>query len=406
MHCCLLRVTQFVVLCWTGRILRGQQMTDSNNDQGTSYFYYQQPEHPRDCAEIQNQCSSGISSGVYLIRPDGFPDPFEIYCNNTNSEGWTVILRRDNGFVGFDRNWNEYKDGFGFLSQDFWIGHEKLSFVTNQKNYKLRIDITNSNGLSCYLNYEVFRTSDEFGNFKVTSLEQYSGNADECISFCSSNMIPGDCNCQKTCSNPSVCVNTCSTDDTCVCPNGFYLKGEECVPLSQCTSGCFVDGEIVPEGGSYVNADCSRRGVCNNGQLTWNDAYSCNSNEVCEVRNNVRQCYSDDVMDCLDIYNAGFSDSDVYTISPANWSGSPFQVYCNMTDGGGWTVFQRRVDGTVNFYRNWTSYKEGFGTPYHENWLGNDKLYHLTNQKRYTLRIDFVNLDGSPYYAKSFLPFE
>ncbi|PIK47566.1 tenascin [Apostichopus japonicus] len=72
----------------------------------------------------------------------------------------------------------------------------------------------------------------------------------------------------------------------------------------------------------------------------------------------------------------------------------------NMTDGGGWTVFQRRVDGSVNFYRNWTSYKEGFGDPCHEFWLGNDKLFHLTNQGDYEIRIDMVNKHGIPYYAK------
>ncbi|PIK52869.1 hypothetical protein BSL78_10219 [Apostichopus japonicus] len=71
-----------------------------------------------------------------------------------------------------------------------------------------------------------------------------------------------------------------------------------------------------------------------------------------------------------------------------------------MTDGGGWTVFQRRVDGSVDFYRNWKSYKEGFGELDHEFWLGNDKLYYLTNQGNYTLRIDLVDREGTPYYAK------
>ncbi|PIK37289.1 hypothetical protein BSL78_25889, partial [Apostichopus japonicus] len=64
------------------------------------------------------------------------------------------------------------------------------------------------------------------------------------------------------------------------------------------------------------------------------------------------------------------------------------------------TVFQRRVNGSVEFYRNWTSYKEGFGELDHEFWLGNDKLYYLTNQGDYQLRIDMVIRDGAPYYAK------
>ncbi|XP_071837570.1 fibrinogen-like protein A isoform X1 [Apostichopus japonicus] len=106
------------------------------------------------------------------------------------------------------------------------------------------------------------------------------------------------------------------------------------------------------------------------------------------------------IKDCLDVFNAGNTTNGIYTIKPTNWTGDSFDVFCNMTDGGGWTVFQRRVDGSVDFYRNWTSYKEGFGDPSHEFWLGNDKLSHLTNQGDYEIRIDMVNKHGNPYYAK------
>lgn len=62
-------------------------------------------------------------------------------------------------------------------------------------------------------------------------------------------------------------------------------------------------------------------------------------------------------------------------------------------------MFQRRVNGSVNFYLDWEDYKQGFGFLHHEFWLGNDKIATLTNQRGYELRIDLINSLDTPYYA-------
>ena len=69
------------------------------------------------------------------------------------------------------------------------------------------------------------------------------------------------------------------------------------------------------------------------------------------------------------------------------------------TDGGGWTVFQRRQDGFVDFYRYWTDYENGFGDLTGEFWLGLSKIHRLTKEGSNTLRVDMGDFEGNTAYA-------
>ena len=92
-------------------------------------------------------------------------------------------------------------------------------------------------------------------------------------------------------------------------------------------------------------------------------------------------------------------DSGVYTIN-LGLSTLPLSVYCDQdTDGGGWIVFMRRQDGSVNFTRSWSDYKHGFGSPDGEFWAGNEFLYKMTKAKPLKLRIDMEDFDGNTTFA-------
>jgi len=81
-------------------------------------------------------------------------------------------------------------------------------------------------------------------------------------------------------------------------------------------------------------------------------------------------------------------------------------VFCDQTTArGGWLVFQKRLDGSVDFYRGWTEYKRGFGSLTGEFWFGLDKIHSLTTSGRYKLRVDLDDFHGSTYYAE-YDPFE
>ena len=77
-------------------------------------------------------------------------------------------------------------------------------------------------------------------------------------------------------------------------------------------------------------------------------------------------------------------------------------VYCDMeTDGGGWTVFQRRKDGSVDFNRGWNEYERGFGDVEGDYWLGLTFLHQLLQLNGANeLRIDLKDYSGNSAYAK------
>ena len=102
---------------------------------------------------------------------------------------------------------------------------------------------------------------------------------------------------------------------------------------------------------------------------------------------------------CAESYKSGERKNGVYTINP---DGSEvIEVFCDQTTaGGGWLVFQKRLDGSVNFYRDWAEYKRGFGSLTGEFWLGLDKIHRLTSGGNYKLRVDLEDFAGNTYYAE------
>ncbi|XP_040908817.1 tenascin-X isoform X2 [Toxotes jaculatrix] len=93
--------------------------------------------------------------------------------------------------------------------------------------------------------------------------------------------------------------------------------------------------------------------------------------------------------DCSQELLNGVRMSGEVEIFPQGKQGTPMMVYCDMeTDGGGWTVFQRRKDGSVDFFKGWKEYVNGFGDLSGEFWLGLNSLHNLTAMSRMSLRVD------------------
>ncbi|XP_075435161.1 ficolin-1-A-like isoform X2 [Ascaphus truei] len=101
---------------------------------------------------------------------------------------------------------------------------------------------------------------------------------------------------------------------------------------------------------------------------------------------------------CQELLQQGSTLSGWYNIHPDH--SQTLTVMCDMeTDGGGWIVFQRRQDGSVDFFRDWNSYMKGFGNQRSEFWLGNDNLHMLTSTGTFQLRIDFTDFEDNQSFA-------
>ena len=95
----------------------------------------------------------------------------------------------------------------------------------------------------------------------------------------------------------------------------------------------------------------------------------------------------------------GIGKSGIYNINPDGRES--FKVFCDMdTSNGGWTVIQRRTDGSVDFFKNWVDYKFGFGSLKNEFWLGNENIHQLTKRKNMMIRLDLEDFDGNKKYAE------
>ncbi|KAH8418879.1 hypothetical protein KR222_008491, partial [Zaprionus bogoriensis] len=114
---------------------------------------------------------------VYNISVPGI-EPFPVYCDSSLAgNGWTVIQRRKDGSVNFNRNWAEYREGFGDLRGEFFIGLEKLHLLTKSQVHELYIYMNDAKSSYKYALYNEFRIGDETDQYRIMSLGVFSGNS-------------------------------------------------------------------------------------------------------------------------------------------------------------------------------------------------------------------------------------
>lgn len=150
--------------------------------------------YQRNCDEVYS--SGRRVSGVYVIYPSLHSRSIAVYCEHTEDYGsWLVFQRRQDGSVNFARNWDDYRDGFGDLYGEFWLGNDKIHHLTSDDNsqysnypqtgtagYRLRIELEDWEGNRRYAEYGQFKVGPESDHFRLIARD-YRGNAGDSLTY-------------------------------------------------------------------------------------------------------------------------------------------------------------------------------------------------------------------------------
>lgn len=109
--------------------------------------------------------------------------PTSVLCDGrTAGPGWLVIQRRFDGSQDFYRSWAEYRNGFGQLGGDYFIGLETLYRLTSSEPHELYIHLENFNGMKSYARYSNFQIGGEDTKYELRMLGAFSGTAGDRLS--------------------------------------------------------------------------------------------------------------------------------------------------------------------------------------------------------------------------------
>ncbi len=95
--------------------------------------------------------------------------------------GWTVLIRRTPDVTKrehFNRTWEEYENGFGNLTGEFWYGLKNMHCLTSREPMEIEIEASREDGSTKLpLSYGEFRVDGPGTSYTLhVSGQQYEGH--------------------------------------------------------------------------------------------------------------------------------------------------------------------------------------------------------------------------------------
>uniref|UniRef100_A0A8D8CE94 Fibrinogen-like protein A n=2 Tax=Culex pipiens TaxID=7175 RepID=A0A8D8CE94_CULPI len=128
------------------------------------------------------QEANSPTSGIFKMAGINGGDSFDVFCELESFDGgWLVFQQRYNGSVDFYRNWMAYRNGFGDVGGEFWLGLEKIYQLTKEGTWELIVELKDFHDNYKYARYSKFGLGNESEKYALSKLGTYSGTAGDSL---------------------------------------------------------------------------------------------------------------------------------------------------------------------------------------------------------------------------------
>ncbi|XP_067940566.1 uncharacterized protein [Watersipora subatra] len=323
-------------------------------------------------ADCQDAFDNGKrnSGAAYTLYTDPESAHVLAVCQFDDQSGWTLIQRRLDGTIDFNRGWDEYARGFGNIPGEYRIGLENIHHLT-KKNQKLSIFLEDHEGQSRTANYSLFQIDNEESNYQLL-VSGYSRDAEDSLFYhhelgfstfdYDNDGSPGSCALTYQGDHNKIIHSTIDLPNL---RQSGWPSNVACLSMlagpSMLTTISMLTGLLMLASRSMMQGFCGTE-----------KSSTCNAAPSPRV-----------YQDCQDVFDNGERNSGAAYTLHTDPDSAPVLAVCQFDDQSGWTLIQRRLDGTIDFNRGWDEYARGFGNIQGEYWIGLKNIHHLTkkNQK-------------------------